>query len=193
VPSYAGTRMLQAAPITRTVPFVLAALGLTLTTLIACASAPEGGSKLPGPVPDPLQFSFYAADGTRFDSAGTRGRVTVILILTTYDLNSQLVARRLNELQRTYKPRFNAGAVVLESMKYAVLVEPFKASLGLTYPVVLADHDMLQGQGAFGAVTVPTLILLDPEGRPVWRVTGPATEQQLRKALNAAMPAEQAE
>lgn len=107
--------------------------------------------------------------------------------MTTYDLNSQLVARRIEEMQHSFKPRFNALAIVLEPAKYSVLLEPFKLSLGLTYPVVLADHDTLQGTGPFGPIgEVPILVVLDREGRPLWRVTGPASEQQLRQALRSA-------
>jgi hypothetical protein len=159
---------------------------LALSTTAACASGTPRSSQPAGPRAEPIEFSYVAPDGVRFDSVVTRGRVTAILFLTTYDLNSQLVAKRLNEVLRSFKPRFNAGAVVLEPGKYAVFLEPFKSSLGLLYPVVLADQATLQGEGAIGSVEVPTLLILDVEGRPMWRLSGPATEQQIRNALKAA-------
>jgi hypothetical protein len=162
-------------------------LGLVLSPAVACAGGEKAPVERPGSSAEPVEFSFFAPDGTRFDSASTRGRVTAILLLTTYDLNSQVVARRLNEVLRSFKPRFNAGAVVLEPSKYAVFLEPFKQSLGLRYPVVLADQATLQGDGALGGgVEVPTLVVLDAQGRPLWRLSGPATEQQIRSALEAA-------
>lgn len=164
-------------------------LWLASSGVLGCAGAPDTLAQQRGPRPAPVEFSYFAPDGTPFDSAGTRGRVTAILLLTTYDLNSQLVARRLNEVLQSFRPRFNAGAVALEPAKYAVFLEPFKESLGLRYPVVLADQATLQGEGALGGgVEVPMLIVLDVEGRPLWRLSGPATEQQIRSALKAAQP-----
>ena len=157
--------------------------------LTACASnhtVPQSHLATRG---DPVVFSFLTSDGVSFDSQGTRGRVTAILLITTYDLTSQLVARRLNDLLSSFRPRFNVAAVVLEPPKYAVLLEPFKSSLGLRYPVVLADYATLRGDGIFGKIPeVPIVIVLDPEGRPVWRLAGPATEQQIKKALREAGP-----
>jgi hypothetical protein len=162
-----------------------------LSGVLACASAPDTRVQHSGEQPPPVEFSYFAPDGTRFDSASTRGRVTAILLLTTYDMNSQLVARRLNDVLHSFKPRFNAGAVALEPAKYAVFLEPFKESLGLHYPVVLADQATLQGEGALAdGIEVPTLVVLDVEGRPLWRLSGPATEQQIRNALRAAQPRE---
>lgn len=155
--------------------------------VLGCAGDPAAPKVAAAERPPPLEFAFIAQDGTRFDSQKTRGRATAILLMTTYDLNSQLVARRIEEMQHSFKPRFNALAIVLEPAKYSVLLEPFKLSLGLTYPVVLADHDTLQGTGPFGPIgEVPILVVLDREGRPLWRVTGPASEQQLRQALRSA-------
>jgi hypothetical protein len=162
---------------------------LVFSSAVACGGVSNERPARSGPRPEPVVFSYFAPDGTPFDSASTRGRVTAILLLTTYDMNSQLVARRLNDVLHSFKPRFNAGAVALEPAKYAVFLEPFKESLGLHYPVVLADQATLQGEGALGSgIEVPTLVVLDVEGRPLWRLSGPATEQQIRNALRAAQP-----
>jgi hypothetical protein len=167
---------------------VLAFHLLAWTVLAAgCAGGGSQRDALPARRPPPLEFVFFAADGTRFDSTATRGRATAVLLLTTYDLNSQVVARRLNDLLHSFQPRINVGAIVLEPAKYAVFLEPFKQSLGLRYPVLLADHATLQGQGPFGPVPeVPVVIVLDREGRPLWRLTGPATDEELRRALRDA-------
>jgi len=154
---------------------------------IACSTQPAKDQTTPQRLPPPLNFGFYEQDGQRFDDAGTRGRVTVILIMTTYDLNSQVVAHRLNNLMHSFQPRINVGAIVLETANYAVLLEPFRHSLGLDYPVVLADQATLQGEGPFGSVAqVPLVLVLNAEGRPLWRVTGPATDKQLEMAVRRA-------
>jgi hypothetical protein len=163
---------------------------LLLALLLVCACG--GGSAAREPTTPktataPLEFEFVAPDGSKFDSASTRGRVTVVLVITTYDLASQLVARRLEDALHTTRPRINVGAVALEPPKYGVLLETFRSSLGLTYPVVLADHLMLSGQGPFGDCSfVPTLFVLDREGRLVSRRQGPLTEKQITAALTEA-------
>lgn len=177
----------------RWMPIGAVLIGVVLIGAVACAGGGQERAPRSSSRPEPVEFSYFAPDGTRFDSAGTRGRVTAILLLTTYDLNSQLVAKRLNDVLHSFKPRFNAGAIALEPAKYAVFLEPFRQSLDLSYPVVLADQATLQGEGALGGgIEVPMLIVLDAEGRPLWRLSGPATEQQIRNALRAAQPSQPA-
>ena len=136
---------------------------------------------------EPTVFAFVDVKGRAFSSDTTRGRATVVLFLTTYDLVSQQVARQVEELLHRREPRFNAGAVVLEAPKYATLVEAFGDALGLSYPLSLADWATRQGGGPFGAINaVPTVVILDREGRIVWRHSGLPTAEQLRAVLDEA-------
>ncbi len=97
----------------------------------------------------------------------TRGRVTALLFVTTFDLPSQAAARRLAEVQARHVPRFNAAAVALESAENATLVGVFRDTLALPYPVAIADRVELQSS-AFGVVDrVPALVVLDRAGRAV--------------------------
>ena len=135
----------------------------------------------------PIEFAFGTTEGDLFDSASTRGRSTAILFVTTFDLASQAQARYLNEVVREHTPRANAGAVVLEPPKHRVLAEAFRTSLGLVYPVALANPSTLSGEGPFGAILgVPTLVVLDRDGRPVFRNTGAVSKELLDAALGAA-------
>jgi hypothetical protein len=110
-----------------------------------------------------------------------------VLFVTTYDLASQIEAKRLDEIVRRHRPRANAGAVVLEPPKYAVLADAFRSSLGLGYEVALADAATLAGQGPFGNIPhVPTLFVLDRAGRLVWQKSGLATPREIEQALAAA-------
>ena len=89
-----------------------------------------------------------------------RGRATVLLFVTTFDLASQAEAKHLEDLYRTHKPRINAVAVVMEAPKYAPLARSFAEVLGLSYPVALADDDPKQAlfERVFG-----NAVKLDPE------------------------------
>ena len=164
---------------------VLAAgLGLTLLT---CA-----GERRPAFAPseresEAISFAFGTTEGGEFSSRGTRGRATLVLFVTTYDLPSQLEARRVDEIIRRFRPRVNAGAVVLEAPKYAVFADAFRSTLGLSYPVALADDETLQRRGPFGLVDrVPTLVVLDRNGREVFRKAGVVSPREIEAALSKA-------
>jgi hypothetical protein len=109
------------------------------------------------------------------------------LFVTTFDLASQAEAKSLNDALHRHKPRINAGAVVLEAPKHAILADVFRTSLGLTYPVALADPDTLEGSGPFGNIAgVPTLVVLDRDGREVTRKTGLIGAREIELALSSA-------
>lgn len=129
-------------------------------------------------------FSYGTPEGEEFGSATTRGRVTALLFVTTFDLPSQLMARRLDEVVRRHRPRVNAAAIVLEAPDHAPLAEVFRTTLGLAYPVGLALTPGVQSEGPFGTIDrVPTLIVLDRRGREVTRRYGALEERDIVAAL----------
>jgi len=106
------------------------------------------------------------------------------VLVTTFDLASQVAAKRLNQVLHAHRPRINAAAVVLEAAKYAPLADAFRSVLELTYPVALADMDTVQRDSTFGEVaSVPTLLVLDAEGREVARKSGNFTVPELEAWL----------
>jgi hypothetical protein len=159
-------------------------LGLLLLT---CAGEPAPVRGPLGQRPDSFSFAFGTTDGGEFSSRKTRGRATLVLFVTTYDLPSQLMARRLDEIVRRFRPRANAAAVVLEPPKYAVLADAFRSTLTLSYPVAIADDETRERRGPFGRVDrVPTLVVLDRDGREVWRRSGIATPKEIENSLTRA-------
>jgi hypothetical protein len=119
------------------------------------------------------RYVFGTTEGQELSAEGMRGRVTALLFVTTFDLASQVAAKQLNQVFHTHRPRINAGAVVVEAAKYAPLADVFRSTLELSYPVAIADLDMLERNSTLGEVrSVPTLVILDTEGREVTRRTG---------------------
>jgi hypothetical protein len=113
--------------------------------------------------------------------------VTAVLFVTTFDVASQIVARRLNDAMRTHHRRFNAGAVVLEAPSAAPLADVFRQSLGLIYPVAMSDGADRSSDGPFGAIEgVPTLVILDASGRERFRHGGVLSSRALDDALTKA-------
>lgn len=157
--------------------------------LEAGCSRPPTESKTPSPVAlgEPVSFVFLAQGGAEVSSESLRGRATLVALVTTYDWASQLVLRRVNQALGSYAPRINALAIVLEPPSYGVLVEAFSRSLGLHFPVVMADQASLEGAGPLGPIDyVPTLVVLDEEGRVVERLRGLLSAEQIYAALDHA-------
>ena len=170
---------------------------LWLGLIVACSSTPAANVPDPSAELDaapaesshsePLEFSFPGTDNLVVSSATTRGRVTALVFVTTYDMASQLVLRRLGDVIARFTPRANATAVVVEPPLYADLLPAYSASLQLPFPVVMADFATLQGQGPFASIQrVPTLVVLDRAGREVTRRQGSLSSAEIENELTRA-------
>jgi hypothetical protein len=156
---------------------VLAAstLGCATPAAPAAVSLPSGNAPA---------FAFTSLDGKPLSPAEVAGRTTVIGFLTTYDVHSQAEARFLAMLERHHTPRINVVALMLEAPENRPLVEAFVASLGLAYPVALADAATIAGDGPFaGLHHVPSIVVLDRDGREAWRHIGFVSEAGLEAAV----------
>lgn len=166
-------------------------VGSLLVLLVLAALPACGGSAPSDRAPtnrrgERIDFVFAATDGTFVTGTKTQGRATAVVFVTTYDLHSQVQVRQLNEVLRSTAPIANGVAVVLEPPRYAPLIDAYRDSIGLTYPVVLADHATLERRGPFGYVDkVPTTVVLDYQGREVWRYYGVSETSALAQALRA--------
>jgi hypothetical protein len=161
--------------------FVLFAAFLASCHAAAPADSPSAAG---GGAGDAIAFAYGTTEGGELSSATTRGRATAILFITTYDLASQLVAKRLDDALHRHVPRANGGAVVLETPQYVVMADTFRTSLRLSYPVAMADTATLGGDGPFGKVdAIPLLVVLDRDGREVWRKSGALTPREIERAL----------
>lgn len=169
--------------------FCCAALCLALASCGGAKPAVDATSDGSGSSSErPLDFEFPGVgDEGSVSSATTRGRVTLLAFVATYDLASQVLLRNIAEVIVGFTPRVNAAAVVLEAPRYAELVPAYRSALGLPYPVVMADFATQQGQGPFGDIErVPVTIVLDREGRQVSRAQGTLTPGELEAALRRA-------
>lgn len=166
-------------------PWVIPGATAAALSLLYCAASPSGGStaKVKAAVP----FSFPLPDGAPVTSSSTRGRATVLAFITMYDLASQVMVRRLGDVLRSFRPRANAAAIVLEAPQYSELIPAYATAMQLPYPVAMANFDILHSGGPFSEVNrVPTLIFLDKSGREVLRRTGDLSVSELVSALEAA-------
>lgn len=134
----------------------------------------------------PVHFAFETLDGKPLTSESLLGRITVIAFLTTYDFPSQAEARFVSSITRRHAPRLNGVGLILEATENRPMAEAFTAALKLPYPVALADEATIAGEGAFaGLHHVPSIVILDREGREVYRHLGLIEEAALEEAIRA--------
>ena len=133
-----------------------------------------------------VHFAFPTTTGAMLSTESVAGRFTVLGFLTTYDLASQGEARVLAALLRRHSPRINVAAIILEPPENVPLVSAFATTLGLTYPVAIADAETIAGRGPFVDLHhVPSIVILDPTGHEAFRYFGLASEDGLEQALKA--------
>jgi hypothetical protein len=156
---------------------------------LGCGSArtESGAVNTTSSTTEVVQFAYETTQGQIFGSNTTRGRVTIVLFATTFDMASEWLATLINRILHEHRPRINAGLVILEAPEHAILAETFRASLKLSYPVAMADSETLSGQSPFGRISsVPTFFVLDRKGRIVWRRAGIAQRSEIVEALHSA-------
>jgi hypothetical protein len=144
----------------------------------SAASAPAVGPT--------VSFSYETLDGKTLSTESVAGRVTVLSFIATYDVSSQAQARFVVGLGREHTPRLNVGFIVLEPKENRPLIETFVAALGIPYPMAIADQATIAGQGPFaGLHHVPSVVILDREGREVRRHLGLVEQKELEQAVRA--------
>jgi hypothetical protein len=174
-------RMYSAAPRARCTALV------ALFSLAACASEPAAREPVVASVSKsaPVHFQYQLIDGQNWlGSDSLLGHPAVLGFLTTYDVASQAEARFLNGIARRLGPRVQVAAIMLERAENRPLIIAFRDGLELGYPVALGDAEIISGGGPFGDVhAVPATVVLDAEGRIVWKKLGLAREEEIEKAL----------
>ncbi|MRG96441.1 TlpA family protein disulfide reductase [Polyangium spumosum] len=160
---------------------------LLLAAPSACSSAPAPDAPTRSVTRGPrIAFSYETIDGEALSTNTVAGRFTVIAFVATYDDSSHAQARFLSTLVKRHVPRINAGLVVLEPPHHKLLVESFAHVVDPPYPVAMADEATIAGAGPFqGLHHVPSVVVLDPEGREAFRHLGLASADALGAALRA--------
>jgi hypothetical protein len=147
-----------------------------------------GGCAAPRTAEAPLfrPFSYKAVDGRIVSNETLAGRVSIIGVLASFDVPSQLEARALSSLARRHAALINTAVLMRESVENKPLVEVFARSVGLTCPIAMVDGDALPEGSAFSGLRgVPSILVLDRAGREAWRHVGFVSERTLEAVLTA--------
>lgn len=163
-------------------------LAVAVLATLACGGPAEPAKPPPQEVTTDLgprlHFEFVTINNQPLSSATLAGRISVLGFVATYDVASQAQARFLTGLFRSHKPRLNVALLILEPPENQPMVEAFAAALGVPYPVAMADAATIAGRGPFaGLHHVPSVVILDREGREAWRRMGLVGAEELENAV----------
>jgi hypothetical protein len=133
----------------------------------------------------PARFRFDSLDARPVSSEASRGRVAVIVFVTTGNIASQAQVNYLAAMAKHDGEKVYYAMVVLEPKENREIVEIYRTNLHVPFPVALADPETMAGQGPFGGLdAVPVIVVLDREGRPVWRKPGLTKAEEIRSAMH---------
>jgi hypothetical protein len=140
----------------------------------------KGDTPLPS-LEKATSYAFDALDERAVSSQAHRGKPTIITFVTTGDIVGQAQVSYLVHMAKNDGDRVNYALVALHPRKEIVLVEAYRKTLGVEFPVALADHSATNAAGPFGEIpAVPTIVVLDREGRITWKHTGLAKNDDIR-------------
>jgi hypothetical protein len=160
----------------------------TISLLAAC-----GGKSQPPPAPigvtstqsAPPRFEFDSLDERPVSSDAMRGKPVVMAFVGLGNIGSQMQVNYLIAMNKNDGDRVAYALVFMVPRNQRELVEIYRRSLGVDFPVALPDEATLNGTGPLGEMPlVPTVVVLDRMGRITQRIAGRvATSDELRGHL----------
>jgi hypothetical protein len=149
------------------------------------AMDPVGTSHVDAKDPEgAVAFVYDSLDARPVSSTATRGKPTILVFVTTYDIGCDAQVRFLVAMAKNDGDKTNYVLVALEKREERELVELYRTNLGVTFPVALADESTISGGGPLGDVhKIPTVVVLDRAGRIAWKKVGLAKADEIRAAL----------
>lgn len=131
-----------------------------------------------------VHFEFDSLDDRPVSTQALLGKPAVVAFVTTWDLASQAQIDFLVPMAKHDAGAVQYVMIALQERSERELVEVYRAKLGVTFPVALADKVAIAAVGSLGDVaTVPTVVVLDRKGRLVWKKVGLAKNQEIREGL----------
>ncbi len=167
---------------------------VALAALAACGpkasdGPPVGVSDKPGatvPLGKPIAYVFDSIDERPVSSDAMRGKPTVLAFVTTGDLTGQAQVDYLVAMAKNDKDRVNYALIALHPRREIVLVDTYVRTLKVEFPVALGDASTIGAAGPFGEIpAVPTIVILDREGKIAWKHTGLAKSEELRAHMHS--------
>ena len=146
--------------------------------------APAAGTDVGATMPE---YSAMWLDGTKFELAEQKGKVVLVNAWATWCGPCRLEIPHLQSLHNQYAPRNFAVIGVSVDDSGVEPVREFVAEQKMTYPIAIdAEAKLLD---LLRTTMLPTSVLLDRNGRIVWKKVGwiTAEDTDLDKAIQEAL------
>ena len=153
----------------------------TPTETLASDEPPNVGESMPA-------YVAVRLDGSTFDVANEKGKVTLLNIWATWCGPCRYEIPELEALHRAHAPRgFQVVGVSIDNVDSVSAVRSFVADRKISYPIVLDPQGHLTTM--FQTVAIPMSILVDRQGTIVWVKYGivRSDDPKLRAAIAAAL------
>ncbi|WP_429590876.1 TlpA family protein disulfide reductase [Arthrobacter crystallopoietes] len=137
----------------------------------------------PGSRGEPVQLTGTLFDGSKVDSSGWTGKVTVLNFWYAACAPCRLEAKDLQALSREFSEEARFYGVNVRDEK--ATAEAFERNFGVTYPS-FKDKDggiLLSMTSYVPPQAVPTTLVLDKEGRVAARILGVADKGTLKTLI----------
>ena len=127
-------------------------------------------------------FAFDSLDERPVSSEAMAGKVTVLAFVTTGSIDAQAQLGFLVAMHAHDGAKVNYAAVAMHPRREMTLVDALARTVRAPFPFGLGDAAALTGPASpFGEIgAVPTVVVLDPGGRLVWKRTGLAKADEIR-------------
>lgn len=129
-------------------------------------------------------YAFDSLDERPISSEHFRGKRVVLAFVTTDHLGSQAQLNYLNAMAKHDGDRVHYAMIALDARERRELVELYRKALGIPFPVAMVDAAKMGKDGPFGELkVVPTVIVLDADGRETFRHEGVIAANELRSHM----------
>ena len=156
--------------------------------VIACAcgggtkSAPPGVSMAEQAGDAPV-WEFDSLDARPVSSAAFAGKAVVLVFVTTYDPICQQQVNYDLSLAQEF-PDVIFALVALQDASARELVEMYRDTLKVKFPVAMGDPATIAGGGTLGDVhKIPTTVVIGRDGKIRWRHEGGVMPAEMRDRL----------
>ena len=128
-------------------------------------------------------WEFSSLDARPVSSAAMMGKPVALVFVTTYDPISQQQVNYDLPLAADF-PNVTFVLVALQDPSARELVEIYRDTLKIKFPVALADAATIAGGGTLGDVHhIPTTLLVARDGKIAWRNEGGVMPAEMREHL----------
>ena len=132
-------------------------------------------------------FEFDSLDARPVSSGAMMGKPAGLEFGTTYDPMSQLDLYQLLAIAQDM-PNVGFALVAHQDPSARELGELYRDTMKVTFPVALGDAASIAGGGSLGDVHhVPTVVVLRPDGRVLWRHAGHGPRRRAPRLASSAV------